>query len=45
MCHEATSVGLPKSIGIGKATVTLEDFDTVELIISMGHNPGTNHRG
>jgi len=43
MCHEATSVGLPKSIGIGKATVTLEDFDAADLIISMGHNPGTNH--
>jgi molybdopterin-dependent oxidoreductase alpha subunit len=43
MCHEATSVGLPKSIGIGKATVSLEDFDRCELIIAMGHNPGTNH--
>ena len=27
MCHEATSVGLPQSIGVGKGTVTLEDFD------------------
>lgn len=43
MCHEATSVGLPKSIGIGKGTVSLDDFDSAELIISMGHNPGTNH--
>ncbi|MDK4739986.1 FdhF/YdeP family oxidoreductase [Rhizobium sp. CNPSo 3464] len=43
MCHEATSVGLPQSIGIGKGTVSLEDFDRCELIISMGHNPGTNH--
>lgn len=43
MCHEATSVGLPRSIGIGKGTVTLEDFDKAELIISIGHNPGTNH--
>jgi molybdopterin-dependent oxidoreductase alpha subunit len=43
MCHEATSVGLPKSIGIGKGTVSLDDFDHAELIISMGHNPGTNH--
>lgn len=43
MCHEATSVGLPKSIGIGKATVTLEDYDHADLILSMGHNPGTNH--
>ena len=43
MCHEATSVGLPKAIGIGKGTVSLDDFDTCDLIISMGHNPGTNH--
>jgi molybdopterin-dependent oxidoreductase alpha subunit len=43
MCHEATSVGLPQVIGIGKGTVSLEDFDHCELIIAMGHNPGTNH--
>ncbi|WP_439685897.1 Anaerobic selenocysteine-containing dehydrogenase [Cupriavidus oxalaticus] len=43
MCHEPTSVGLPRSIGIGKGTVSLEDFDQCELIISIGHNPGTNH--
>jgi len=43
MCHEATSVGLPESIGIGKGTVSLDDFDHCELIIAMGHNPGTNH--
>ncbi|WZB73694.1 molybdopterin-dependent oxidoreductase [Achromobacter insuavis] len=43
MCHEATSVGLPQTIGIGKGTVSLDDFDACDLIISMGHNPGTNH--
>lgn len=43
MCHEATSVGLPKSIGIGKGTVTLEDFDEADAIFCIGHNPGTNH--
>ncbi len=43
MCHEATSVGLPQSIGIGKGTVSLEDFDHAELVLSIGHNPGTNH--
>ena len=43
MCHEATSVGLPQSIGIGKGTVSLDDFEHCELIIAMGHNPGTNH--
>ncbi|WP_404476355.1 FdhF/YdeP family oxidoreductase [Novosphingobium sp. BL-52-GroH] len=43
MCHEATSTGLPKSIGIGKGTVTLEDFDHADAIFCIGHNPGTNH--
>ncbi len=43
MCHEATSVGLPQSIGIGKGTVSLDDFDRCELLIAIGHNPGTNH--
>jgi len=43
MCHEATSVGLPVSIGVGKGTVTLEDFDLADAIFCIGHNPGTNH--
>jgi len=43
MCHEATSVGLPKSIGSGKGTVLLEDFDHCDAIFCIGHNPGTNH--
>lgn len=43
MCHEATSTGLPQSIGIGKGTVTLEDFDLADAIFCIGHNPGTNH--
>ena len=43
LCHEATSVGLPESIGVGKGTVQLADFERTELIISIGHNPGTNH--
>jgi molybdopterin-dependent oxidoreductase alpha subunit len=43
MCHEATSVGLPKSIGVGKGTVTLEDFDHCDALFCIGHNPGTNH--
>ena len=43
MCHEATSVGLPPVIGVGKGTVSLADFDQADLVISIGHNPGTNH--
>src|SRR6266850_626399 len=42
MCHEATSVGLPQSIGIGKGTVVLEDFEKTDAIFVIGQNPGTN---
>jgi molybdopterin-dependent oxidoreductase alpha subunit len=42
MCHEATSVGLPHSIGVGKGTVLLEDFDKTDCIFIFGQNPGTN---
>ncbi|RYF46573.1 MAG: FdhF/YdeP family oxidoreductase, partial [Cytophagaceae bacterium] len=43
MCHEPTSVALAEQIGIGKATVIRSDFSQCDLILSMGHNPGTNH--
>jgi len=43
MCHEATSVGLPEPIGVGKGTVTLEDSDHCDAVFCIGHNPGTNH--
>jgi formate dehydrogenase major subunit len=42
MCHEASSVGLPQSIGVGKGTVLLEDFDIADAILIFGQNPGTN---
>jgi molybdopterin-dependent oxidoreductase alpha subunit len=43
MCHEPSSVGLPRVIGIGKGTVTIEDFDKADMLFCIGHNPGTNH--
>jgi molybdopterin-dependent oxidoreductase alpha subunit len=43
MCHESTSVALAEVIGIGKGTVTLNDFYDTDVIIIMGQNPGTNH--
>ncbi|HEX3840370.1 MAG TPA: FdhF/YdeP family oxidoreductase [Acidimicrobiales bacterium] len=43
MCHESTSVSLAETIGVGKATVTYQDFLKADLIIIMGQNPGTNH--
>ena len=42
MCHESTSVGLAESIGLGKATIRLDDFEKTDLVIVIGQNPGTN---
>ncbi|MBB6238807.1 molybdopterin-dependent oxidoreductase alpha subunit [Pedobacter sp. AK013] len=42
MCHETSGSALRPTIGIGKGTVTLEDFYETDLIIDIGHNPGTN---
>ncbi|KTF07461.1 oxidoreductase alpha (molybdopterin) subunit, partial [marine sediment metagenome] len=42
-CHEPTSVMLSKQLGIGKATVMLEDFEQAKLILMFGQNPATNH--
>jgi molybdopterin-dependent oxidoreductase alpha subunit len=43
MCHESSGVALSESLGIGKGSVTLEDFYEAEVIIILGQNPGTNH--
>ncbi|PMS35145.1 molybdopterin-dependent oxidoreductase alpha subunit [Trinickia symbiotica] len=43
MCHEATSRGLPMTVGIGKGTVTLDDFELADTILIFGQNPATNH--
>jgi len=36
-------LGLPESIGVGKGTVTLDDFDQADTLILFGQNPATNH--
>jgi len=43
MCHESSGTALSEVIGIGKGTVTLNDFYKTDVIIIMGQNPGTNH--
>ena len=42
MCHESTSVGLPRSIGVPVGTVLLEDFARTDCILAFGQNVGTN---
>lgn len=43
MCHESSGVALTESIGTGKGTVSLEDFQLADAIFIFGQNPGTNH--
>ncbi|QBS43656.1 FdhF/YdeP family oxidoreductase [Nocardia sp. CS682] len=43
MCHESSGAALISSIGIGKGSVSIDDFAAADLIIVAGQNPGTNH--
>ena len=43
MCHEASGSGLKRSIGVGKGTIRLDDFEHADAIFVFGQNPGTNH--
>ncbi len=43
MCHESSGAALSETIGTGKGTVTLHDFDITDAIFIVGQNPGTNH--
>ncbi|MBF6331541.1 FdhF/YdeP family oxidoreductase [Nocardia transvalensis] len=43
MCHESSGTALTSSIGIGKGSVSIDDFAAADLIIVAGQNPGTNH--
>jgi molybdopterin-dependent oxidoreductase alpha subunit len=43
MCHEPSGVALKPTIGVGKGTVTLQDFEHADAIFIFGQNPGTNH--
>ncbi|MEX2567721.1 MAG: FdhF/YdeP family oxidoreductase [Cyclobacteriaceae bacterium] len=42
MCHEASGKALNETVGIGKASVTLDDIPKADLLIILGQNPGTN---
>ncbi|HAM28127.1 MAG TPA: hypothetical protein DCP11_15910 [Microbacteriaceae bacterium] len=43
MCHESTGLAMGRTIGVGKSTVSYDDYAKADLIIIMGQNPGTNH--
>jgi len=43
MCHEPSGAAMNESLGVGKGTVTLDDFEKADAIFIFGQNPGTNH--
>jgi len=43
MCHESSGAAMLPQIGVGKGTVSLDDFQLADCILVFGQNPGTNH--
>ncbi|RTK99746.1 MAG: hypothetical protein EKK57_08815 [Proteobacteria bacterium] len=43
LCHEASGIALSETIGVGKGTVTVNDFSKADAIFIFGQNPGSNH--
>ncbi len=43
MCHESSGTGMGETLGVGKGTVLLSDFEKADAIFVIGQNPGTNH--
>jgi len=42
-CHEPSGYALKHSIGTGKGTCSLEDFEHADLFVVIGQNPASNH--
>lgn len=42
-CHQASGVGLKQVLGIGTATVELDDLSKSDLVFVIGANPASNH--
>ena len=42
-CHEPSGYALKQSIGTGKGTCSLDDFEHADLIVVIGQNPASNH--
>jgi formate dehydrogenase major subunit len=43
LCHESSGVALGETLGAGKGSVLLADFEKADCVIVIGQNPGTNH--
>ncbi|MEQ6343081.1 MAG: molybdopterin-dependent oxidoreductase [Gammaproteobacteria bacterium] len=43
LCHEPSGFAMKESIGVGKGTCSLDDFEKAELIMVIGQNPASNH--
>lgn len=43
LCHESSGAALKTTVGVGKGTVRLKDFELADTIFIIGQNPGTNH--
>ncbi len=43
LCHESSGRALAETLGSGKGTVSLEDFERADAILVIGQNPGSNH--
>ena len=42
-CHQASGVGLGKSLGSGTSSINLDDLTRSDLVILIGANPSSNH--
>lgn len=42
-CHQASGVALSRAIGIGTASVTLDDVEHADFAMVIGANPASNH--
>ncbi len=42
-CHQASGVGLSRSLGTGTATIVLEDLQDCDFFVLIGGNPASNH--
>lgn len=43
LCHEPSGYAMKQSLGTGKGTATLADFEHADAIFVIGQNPATNH--